>query len=188
MSIPPHASMVFKGKIFDVYQWEQDLFDGTKTTFEGIKTRDGVKVLAVHNGKILVCKEEQPSRGLFYNFIGGYIEEGEEPLDAARRELLEESGMQSSEWELVKTHQPIGSYGWRIHFFLAKNCSKVSDPHLDGGERIEIQHLDFHTFLDLVGTDHFRNRDMIIDIITMKYEPEKANEFKQRLFEKPVLK
>lgn len=35
--IPDHAKCVFKGVIFDVYQWEQKLYNGTTTTFEKLK-------------------------------------------------------------------------------------------------------------------------------------------------------
>ncbi len=37
MKIPPNAKRVFKGIIFDVYQWQQKMFDGSKETFEMLK-------------------------------------------------------------------------------------------------------------------------------------------------------
>jgi len=32
--VPEEAKLVFKGIIYDVYQWEQKMFDGTFSTFE----------------------------------------------------------------------------------------------------------------------------------------------------------
>ena len=40
--IPPDAKRVFKGKIFEAYQWEQELYDGTKTIFEKLARDDSV--------------------------------------------------------------------------------------------------------------------------------------------------
>ena len=37
MKVPKQAKRVFKGVIFDVYQWEQEMFDGTKEIFEKLK-------------------------------------------------------------------------------------------------------------------------------------------------------
>jgi hypothetical protein len=35
--IPNHARIVFHGQLFDVYQWEQKLFNGKTAIFEKIK-------------------------------------------------------------------------------------------------------------------------------------------------------
>ncbi len=32
--IPDHATCVFRGMLFDVYQWQQEMFDGSIETFE----------------------------------------------------------------------------------------------------------------------------------------------------------
>lgn len=184
MNIPSHATRVFKGVLFEIYQWEQELFDGSRKTFEAVKTKDGIKVLATHNNKILVCKEEQPSHGSFYSLFGGYIEDGEHPLEAAKRELLEESGMESNDWELLKIHEPRTSYGWKMHLYLARNCTKISDPKLEAGERIEVKHLDFSDFLSLLDSPELRNKDLLLDFIKYKYQQGEAEEFKNRLFQK----
>ena len=56
----------------------------------------GVNLIAVFNkdcDKVLMCKRrKEPYKGL-YNFVGGKIEEGEKGIDAAYRELSEETGI-----------------------------------------------------------------------------------------------
>src|SRR3990167_11506494 len=106
-SIPPQARRVFKGKIFEVYQWEQKMFDHTTETFEMIKRPNTIQIAPTMNGKILTTREQQPGRPVReFGLYGGRGEEGEEPIDTAKRELLEESGMESDHWELWKTYQP----------------------------------------------------------------------------------
>ena len=99
--IPENAKLVFKGQIFDVYQWEQELFDGSRATFERLKRPDTAVVFGVlPDGKILLTEQEQPGKPPYIGATGGRIDKGEEPLAAAKRELLEESGYEASEFIL----------------------------------------------------------------------------------------
>ena len=94
--IPDHAKVVFKGVMFDVYQWEQELFDGSKTTFEKLKRPDTVVTFPIlPDGKILLTKQEQSGKEPFIGATGGRVDEGEDILDAAKRELMEETGYEA---------------------------------------------------------------------------------------------
>ena len=59
--IPRHAKRVFKGEIFEVYQWPQEMFDGSIKTFEMVRRPDTVATIAVIEDKIIVLEEEQPN-------------------------------------------------------------------------------------------------------------------------------
>src|SRR3989344_3150543 len=88
--IPEHAKKVFKGIIFDVYHWEQEMYDGTKVTFEKLKRSDTVVVFGVlPDGKILLTEQEQPGKKSFIGATGGRVDEGEDVLSADKRELIE---------------------------------------------------------------------------------------------------
>ncbi len=55
--IPEHAKKVFSGVIFDVYHWEQEMFDGSRATFEKVKRADTVGVYGVlDDGRILLTE------------------------------------------------------------------------------------------------------------------------------------
>src|ERR1700733_8127048 len=89
--IPDQAKRVFKGEIFDVYQWPQTMFDGTAATFEMLKRPDTVQAIAVVDDKILVLNDEQPHRGARLTFPGGRADKSNESTDAAiKREVHEE--------------------------------------------------------------------------------------------------
>ncbi len=45
--IPTHAHKVFSGVIFDIYQWDQELFNGKVATFEALRRSSTVMVVAV---------------------------------------------------------------------------------------------------------------------------------------------
>ena len=61
--------------------------------------------------------------------VGGYIEPGEEPLAAAKRELLEETGYSASEWVSFGSHVPDANRGCgTAHLFFARGAHKISEP------------------------------------------------------------
>ena len=67
----------------------------------------------------------------------GYLDFNEDPLHAAKRELLEETGHQSQNWQMLGAYSISGNQGvGKAHFFLAKNCEFIADP--DPGD-LEIQ-------------------------------------------------
>lgn len=68
----------------------------------------------------------------------GYIEYLEEPIKAASRELKEETGYQSNNLiHLGSFYQDQGVSAAYNHYFLAKDCIKVSNQNLDEGEFIK---------------------------------------------------
>jgi|ERR1700674_183744 len=57
----------------------------------------------------------------------GLLEEGEDPLEAAKRELIEETGYASNEWESLGRFVPNGNYRCgETHLFLARDAKKVA--------------------------------------------------------------
>jgi 8-oxo-dGTP pyrophosphatase MutT (NUDIX family) len=180
MKIPGHAKRVFKGIIFDVYQWEQKMFDGSTATFERLKRPGTVEVIPVIGDKILLAREQQPDTDELYTFFGGRQEEGEEPLATAKRELLEEAGLASDDWQLIQTYEPVGKIDWTISVFVARNCRNVAAQKLDAGEKIQIEEVGFDAFVDIVTRKDFWEREFSHDLYRMKHEG-KLDQFRRRL-------
>ncbi len=95
LSIPENAKRIYKWHHIELRNWEQELFDGSVDTFEGLKIRDFVHTIIVRDDKILIAEEEQPRIGKFYSFVSGSIDDGYTPLEAAAKELEEEAGIVS---------------------------------------------------------------------------------------------
>ena len=69
----------------------------------------------------------------------GAIEQGERPLDAAQRELLEETGFEASHWQSLGTFTANGNYGCgKAHLFKAESAKQVSVPDSGDLEEMEI--------------------------------------------------
>lgn len=142
--VPDLAERVFKGKIFDVYQWQQTMFDGSSHTFEMLKRTDTVNAICVVDGKILVIDDEQPHLGTRRSFPGGRVDKTDEnTLVAIQREIQEETGYSFKNWRLVRVWQPYRKIEWFVHVFLAWDVTGQQEPKLDPGEKITPIQLDF---------------------------------------------
>ena len=165
--IPLNAECVFKGEIFDVYQWEQELFDGSSATFECLKRPDTIVIIPIIDGKVCYAHQEQPNKPPFISLFGGRAEDGELPLETAKRELLEETGFESDEWFQFRKYNSYSKLDWNIYFFVAKNCHKVQEQSLDSGEKIEIKKTDLDTFFsEVVGDPRFSERELRNEIFS----------------------
>lgn len=182
MKIPNHAKRVFEGVIFDVYQWEQEMFDSSKATFEALKRPATIQIIPVLNGKILLSHEEQPNKPRTYTFLGGRQETDEDPLLAAKRELLEETGLESIDWELFKIYEVEGKFDWQIYLYIARGCTKTSEQNLDAGERIDVKEVNLEEFLKITAEENFWGHEIANDIFRIKEDQLKLTEFEQKLF------
>lgn len=149
--VPDGAKLAFEGMIFDVYQWPQQLFDGSEHTFEMLKRADTVTAICVVDNKILVIDDEQPHLGSRQSFPGGRVDDSDVSIEAAaQREVLEETGYSFDNWRLIKVSQPYRKMEWFVYVFLAWDVAGQQSPHLDPGEKITVQALDFDTVKSLV--------------------------------------
>lgn len=178
--LPEHAKCVFRGIMFDVYQWEQELYDGTKATFEKLKRPDTVVVFPVlPDGRILLTEQEQPGKEPFIGATGGRVDEGEEILSAARRELLEESGYEAEHYILWCAEQPASKIEWTVFVFIAKGLKKVADMNLDGGEKIILKPVTFDEFINLgTSEERFSEREIIPKLLEAKFSSQKKEDLR----------
>jgi ADP-ribose pyrophosphatase len=166
-SMPKNAKKVFEGKLFDVYQWEQEMFDGSKKIFEKVRKIDSTVVIAfTEDKKILVLKQEQPSKGKYMSLPGGMIERNDEPMQTAERELLEETGYVAGELKLWHSHQFHDKAVWNYFYFIAKGCCKVAQQNLDaGGEKIEVMEMELDDFLDMLLRQEIKGSEIVMRMI-----------------------
>ena len=180
--IPDHAKKVFKGVLFDTYQWEQEMFDGSNATFEILKRPDTVVIFPVlPNGKIILTEQEQPGKVPFVGATGGRVDEGEDILTAAKRELLEESGYEAEEFILWDAQHPVGKIDWVVYTFIGKGLKKVADLHPDAGEKIKLLNLTLDELIDVATNKdtYFAEKEIVSKFIEAKFDPEKKKELEE---------
>lgn len=102
---------------------------------------DWVNVIAITvDGKFVM--ERQYRHGLQwtgYEICAGVCESGENPLEAAKRELWEETGFGGGEWKLQMTISANTSTMTNLcHCFVATGVERISEQHLEATEDISV--------------------------------------------------
>ena len=136
---------------------------------------DWVNIIAItENGEFVM--ERQYRHGLdktCYEIAAGVVENGETPLEAARRELEEETGYGGGEWkELMLISGNPSTTSNLTHCFLAEGVKKVSAPHLDSTEDLSVCLLSLDQVRQLLVSDKIRQALMAAPL--WKYFAEKG--------------
>lgn len=129
---------------------------GEVADFDVIADPDCVSIIAVtEDGHILATRQFRPGPECeILEMVGGFIEEGETPEQAAHRELLEETGHVGELRALGTTWH--GAYTTlRIHQFLFTNCRRVQEIKTDIHESIELVLLSQPEFIQQLDSGKF---------------------------------
>ncbi len=160
------------------------MFDGSKAIFERVKRPATVVAIPVTTeGKIIIIKERQPDTEALMTLVSGKVDPGEQPEDALKREMLEEIGYAPETLSLWKEIQPVTKIDWSIYTYIAKGCKKVAEPNPEPGEKIEIELVDFETFLEVASREYFNGSDITSEALRMQLDPQKKAELKKLLFD-----
>jgi len=105
-------------------------------------TKDGEAVL-VKQYRHGVCEA-------LLEFPGGVVEDDEDPMEGAKRELLEETGYSASQLIQVGQIYPNPALQTNtLHCFLALDAEKVGEQSLDAGEDIEVHLVPFNELVEI---------------------------------------
>lgn len=166
MKIPKHAKRVFNGTVFDIYQWKQKMFDGSKKTFEIAHRLDTISIIAIVENKIVILYQQQPNTPWYYTLPGGYVDDRREShKKAALRELLEETGLKPKKIKLWKNYRNDTRLKSNHYIYIAQDCKKVAEQTPDGGEKIKVKLISFEKFLKFAHVDNFHNRGLVTDML-----------------------
>jgi 8-oxo-dGTP pyrophosphatase MutT (NUDIX family) len=126
------------------YDWRVNPRNGRILKAVVLEAKDWVNVVALTpEEKLVVVRQFRFGTGLLSLEIpAGLVDPGETPLQAARRELREETGYTAEKWTAL---------GWsyanpafltnRAHTFLARGLRRAGAPNPEEGEDIEVSEI-----------------------------------------------
>jgi ADP-ribose pyrophosphatase len=135
------GEQVFDGKLLHIRRDTVRLPDQKTATREFVVHPGAVMIIPVfEDGMLLVERQfRYPIGQIMTEFPAGKLDPREEPLQAAKRELQEETGFSASEWLHFHTHHPLIAYSTeRIEFFIARGLT-AGTTRLDDGEFIKTE-------------------------------------------------
>lgn len=133
-----NRELVFSGRIWDVVREEFD-YHGETLTREFVAHPGAVAVVAINEDReiLLINQYRHPVRSYLWEIPAGLLDQpGESRLEAAKRELLEETGFVAEKWqELITFHTTPGGNDETITVFLASQVRHQGhDFELEGEE------------------------------------------------------
>jgi ADP-ribose pyrophosphatase len=159
------------------------MYDGTTRVFEAVSRPPAATIIATMDNQIVLQEQSQPHRDdTFICLPGGWADvEGEVIEDTAKRELMEETGLSSDDWQLWKVAGIRGFIYWENYIYIARNCKQTGEQRLDGGEQIENGLVTLDEFLTLIDDPRFRHKDLLQDFYQIREESEKRDAFAKML-------
>ena len=121
----------YEGKHVDVV-----VADGKEVVLHG----PAVAIVAVdaESAVTFVRQERAGAHGKLLEIPAGNVDEGEEPLATAQRELREETGLRGGDWvEVAQVYSSPGFCDERVHIFLARGVTR-GEASPEGSEDIEL--------------------------------------------------
>lgn len=148
---PLTSKQLFKGMFMQLMHDTVELPDGTTGVREYIKHGGAVAIIAItHDNQIVIERQyRHPVAEIMLEIPAGKLEHNEEQLEAAKRELQEETGYHTTKWERLGHCLPcIGYSSEQIIYYLAKDV--IAGPtKLDVGEFVETFTVPFDEFVEM---------------------------------------
>lgn len=125
--------------------------DGKERDFDVKQEGPAVCIFALtQDEKVILAKQFRPGpEEILLEMPGGGVEKNEEPLAAAKRELLEETGY-TGEFDFVGTCLDCAYSTMKRYCYVAKSCTKIQEPNPDETEFIEITKVPLEEFRSIL--------------------------------------
>lgn len=164
------SRVMYDGGFIRVCKDKVQLPDGSTSTREYITHPGAVAMLALlDNGKLVMERQYRyPLHRDVIELPAGKIDEGEDILICAQRELLEETGYVAREWTHLTTAWPcIGYSDENIEYFLARGLTHVGSK-LDDGEFLEVFELSLEEAIDWVRQGKISDSKTIVGLFWLE--------------------
>lgn len=161
-----HSREIFAGRIVHLRVDTVELPDGQQSTREVVEHAGAVAVVALDEADniILVKQYRKPIERVLMEIPAGTLEEGEDPLECARRELAEETGYNALHWEKILSYYSTpGFTDELLHVYLATGLTGGT-PNPDNDEFVEMVRLPLTEAYKLIFSGQIADGKSIIGI------------------------
>ena len=146
------SRQVFDGVVVKLFVDDVELPDGSKSIREIVRHPGAVCVVPVteNNEVIMVRQFRYAMNEVLLEVPAGKLEPNEDPLEAALRELEEESGVVAANVEHIgELYTTVAIFDEKIQLYLATGLT-YKNAHPDQGEFLEVEKIPLSTLVDMV--------------------------------------
>jgi ADP-ribose pyrophosphatase len=165
------SKLSYEGPLFRVYT-DEILENGRKVTRDVVRHNGSVVILAIDDTKSkrdpMIVMERQyrhAAKEYLLEVPAGKMEEGEEALAGAKRELLEETGFQAKRWrKMVRYFASPGFLGEWMQVFIAEGLTLgAAQPEYD--EQLEIEMIPLSKLLRMIEDGKVHDGKTLISVM-----------------------
>lgn len=155
---------LLKTPILSVMQTDSTSPEGQKGNYIVMEARDWCAVIPELEDDFLMVKQwRHGSQSLSIEFPGGVIDDGEQPEQAAKRELLEETGYKAEELIYLGSVSPNPAlFSNQMHFFLAKKLTSTGSQDLDSDEYVNYMRIPKKEVIKKMGSSEYPHALMAV--------------------------
>ncbi len=164
------SKTIHKAKLFSIKKLEVEVKPGVIHTHEVVQRNDTISVFPVtaDNEVYLVSQYRYNFDKVTLEAMSGFVDPGETPLAAAKRELKEETGIVAREWKNFNNYHLAASViSTTNHLFLAWDLAQgIAQPMED--EEIEVVKLPLHQAIEKIMTGHINHSSTMIGLLMLE--------------------
>jgi ADP-ribose pyrophosphatase len=165
------STLSYECPLFRVYT-DRTLENGRELTRDVIRHNGSVVILAMDDTKSkrdpMIVMERQyrhAAREFLLEVPAGKMEEGEDPLAGAKRELLEETGFKAKRWrKMIRYFASPGFLGEFMQVFLAEGLM-LGDAQPEYDEQIEIEMMPLSRLLKMIDEGKIHDGKTLISVM-----------------------
>ncbi len=162
------SELIYKGKAFSLYSDLVLLPDGRQTKKDVVLYPEAVAVLAFNEEKKIVLEKQYrySVKQFLYEIPAGKLDDPkEDPLEAAKRELLEETGFLAGKLTYLFSYFPAVGYSTeKIYVFKAENLN-LKKQDLDEDEFIEVFFYSIDKVLNMIKNGEIMDAKTILSVL-----------------------
>jgi ADP-ribose pyrophosphatase len=165
------STLSYEGPLFRVYT-DKVLENGREVTRDVVRHNGSVVILAMDDTKNkrdpMIVMERQyryAAREFLLEVPAGKMEEGEDPLAAGKRELLEETGFKAKRWrKMIRYFASPGFLGEFMQVFLAEGLT-LGEAQPEYDEQIEIEMMPLSRLLKMIDEGKIHDGKTLISVM-----------------------
>ncbi|MBQ4528162.1 MAG: NUDIX hydrolase [Clostridia bacterium] len=164
-------NILYKGNVLEYVVESVELENGMLAEREMVFHPGGVGVIALDdNGEAFMVRQyRKPYDKAILEIPAGKRDGGEVPEECARRELMEETGLEADELiSLGKIYPSVGYTNETIYLFLARGLSQ-GKANPDEDEFVDVERIPFDELVTMVMSDEIKDAKSVVAILKTKF-------------------
>jgi len=133
------------------------------TTYGSKRDRSGGVIALTADNQVIIAEQFRPGPEIVMQELpGGGIEPGEDPQEAALRELREETGYTSDDVVFLGAVHRDAYMNGTWYYYLARNCRQEHEQDLDHGELIDVRLIPIEDFIQNAKTGKMSDANAVL--------------------------